>query len=295
MKPNKQDAGEPLLSLADVLSISGISKLVLHAWERRYGIEPARRSETGRRFYTADQAERLRLLKVCSDAGQRIGNLVTLPLEDLRRIEAADVARLRNAPMIAALQAMDGEDFRSMLQARAAAEGAEAFLDATALPLLREIGSLWSDGTLSIAAEHLASTKIKRLLGTMIDQCPPLASEAPRMLVATPTGEDHEIGALAATLVARLHGWSSLFLGPNLPPEEIASAAAAQHARCVCLSAINGKPARLEAALLSLRSHLADDVLLVTGGAAYATLPEIAGVAFMPHLDAFRSLIDAQR
>jgi DNA-binding transcriptional MerR regulator/methylmalonyl-CoA mutase cobalamin-binding subunit len=280
-----------LLNLAEVLSISGISKLVLHAWERRYGLEPAQRNETGRRFYTPEQAERFRLLKICSDAGHRIGTIVDFPLEDLRRLETSLVARRRNAPLIAALVSMKGEDFRDMLRTRADAEGPDGFLDATVLPLLRDIGSLWAEGNLSIAAEHLASTKVRRVLETMIDESPTPRAGAPRMLTATLSGEEHEIGALATTLVARLHGWDSLHIGANLPPEEVETAALARGVCCVCLSAVNGRPSRLEADLRQLRATLAEDIMLVVGGSAYAALPAIDGVLFLPHLDALRALL----
>lgn len=288
---NGKKGDKGLLTLAEVLSISGITKLVLHAWERRYGLEPAQRTETGRRFYTPDQAERLRLLKTCSDAGHRIGTIVDLPLDELRRIETTVIARRRNAPLITALATMNGEDFRDMLLTRADAEGPDGFVDATVLPLLRDIGTLWADGSLSIAAEHLASVKIKRVLGTMIDQCPSPRAGAPRMLTATLSGEEHEIGALAATLVARLHGWDSLHIGANLPPEEVEGAAMTRGVCCVCLSAVNGKPSRVETDLRRLRATLPDDIMLVIGGPAYAALPTIDGVLFLPHFDALRQFL----
>ncbi|PYB77088.1 MerR family transcriptional regulator [Rhizobium wuzhouense] len=290
-----ENCGQALLSLAEVLSISGITKLVLHAWERRYGIEPTQRSGTGRRFYTAEQAERLRLLKVCSDAGHRIGNLITLPLDELQRIETTQIERERNAPLIAAIRAMDGEAFRNLLLARAESEGPDVFLDTTALPLLRDIGNLWSEDELSIAAEHLATATLKRLLGTMFDTSPRPGADAPRLITATLSGEEHEIGALAAAWIARLHGWDSLCLGPNLPPEEVAAAAETRQARMVCISAVHGKPARLEAGLRQLRGALPRTIRLVTGGPAYAAMPALDGVSYLPHFDAFRQMVEAER
>jgi MerR family transcriptional regulator, light-induced transcriptional regulator len=295
MKHEGRGKGQDLLSLAEVLSISGLTKLVLHAWERRYGLQPEQRSDTGRRFYTVEQAERLRLLRVCSEGGQRIGNLIALPLEDLKRIEAAQSARLRNAPLIEALQALNGEDARAMLQARADAEGAEGFVDATAIPLLQQIGQLWAEGAMSVAAEHLASAKIRRVLGAMIDQGPEPTDDAPRMITATLEGEEHEIGALASTLIARLHGLNSLHLGTNLPQHEILAAARMRNVHYVCLSALVGKRSRLEADLRALRAALPKEILLVTGGPGYASMPALEGVVYIPHFDAFRSLIETKR
>jgi methylmalonyl-CoA mutase cobalamin-binding subunit len=114
------------------------------------------------------------------------------------------------------------------------------------------------------------------------------------MLAATLSGEDHEIGALAATLVARLHGWDSLHLGANLPPEEVEAAAVTRDVCCVCLSGITGKPARLEDDLRQLRATLPKEVSLLTGGPAYGALPAVDGVQFLPHFDALRQFLDTK-
>ncbi len=176
-----QDKGQRLIGMADALSASGITKLVLHAWERRYGLEPAERSPSGRRFYTSEQVERLRLLKTCTDGGYRIGNLVGLPTEALSRIEADLNARNALSEILEAVKAMDSDRLQALLLARAEEDMPEQFIRATALPLMREVGSLWASGEASIAAEHMTTAQIKRILGSLFDQCPPVASDAPRL------------------------------------------------------------------------------------------------------------------
>lgn len=102
--------------MAEALSASGMNKLLLHAWERRYGIEPAMRSLSGRRFYTPDKVERLRLLKSRSDSAYRIGPLVNLHLELLSQIKKGLKARTASAMamVVKALKqgrALAGSDF----------------------------------------------------------------------------------------------------------------------------------------------------------------------------------------
>jgi len=288
-----QDKGQRLIGLADALSASGITKLLLHAWERRYGIEPAERSASGRRFYTPDQVERLRLLKSCSDGGYRIGNLAELPTEALLRIEGELQARSALAEILEAVKAMDSDRLQTLLQARADRDTPEQFILATALPLMREVGSLWAAGDASIAAEHMTTAHIKRILGGLFDHCPPPSPDAPRLIATTPEREEHDIGALVTTLLARLRGWNAVFLGANLPAAEIAEAAQRFGVHCVCLSALTGRKAGLERNLQTLRSLLSSEIQIWIGGAAYRAVGSRPGVQYFPDLQPFLAALDA--
>lgn len=283
-----EDNGEEvLLGLSEVLQITGLTKLVLHAWERRYGLVPAGRSATGRRSYTLAQVERLRLLKACSDAGHRISSLVDLSYDDLMRLEEYHRARLSLLPLLEAVQDLDGDRLQSDLHARAKAEGPHGFVRRTALPLMQEVGDLWAKGTVTVAAEHLATAQLKRVLGGMLDDCPAPPPKAYRLIATTLEGEQHEIGALVATLVARLSDWDALFLGPNLPNAEICSAVRRRDADLVCLSALFGKKRNLEQQLRDLRQDLPAKTEIWIGGPAYAAIGIPQGVRYFPHLDSY--------
>ncbi len=295
MVRNRQRNEGALISLSDALSASGLTKLLLHAWERRYGISPAERTDTGRRFYTADQVERMRLLKACSEGGHRIGSLVPLSIDELSRIEDALKARQSLTEILAAVQAMDSDRLHALLQARADTEGPERFVRATVLPLMREVGALWEQGQMAVAAEHMTTAKVKRILGGLLDRCPVAQNDALRIVATTPEREAHDIGALVLTLLARLRGWNALFLGASLPANEIAEAANRRGARCVCLSALAGRRAPLTLHLRDLRSALPASTEIWVGGAAYAGIAPIDGVFYLSDLDAFVKALDAVR
>ena len=284
--------GEGLLGLSDVLAYSGLSKLVLHAWERRYGLAPEVRSHSGRRFYTRAQAERFKLLKLCTDAGYRIGSLIDVPQSQLARLIEAQSATAALGPLMDATEALDGEKLRALLQARADQDGPERFVRTTVFPLLQEIGARWATGGLSVAAEHLATATAKRILGSMMDRSGPAEAGAPCLIATTPEGEEHEIGAMVVALLARMRGWDTLFLGPNLPNRNIIEAALARGASHVCLSALHGKPGRLQRQLRDLRAGLPADIVIWTGGPGYAEMPEIEGVSFVSHIDDLAQRLD---
>jgi len=294
MRRDENGNGETLLSLADTLAESGLSKLVLHAWERRYGFKPANRSASGRRFYTAGQVERLRQLKTCSDAGYRIGALMPLTPETLLLLHEQVTATQGMAEIVEAAEALDNDTLQHMLQARAEAQDPETFIRRTALPLMHEVGTRWAAGRLSIAAEHMTTAQIKRILGSMFDRCAPPPRDAPRLIATTPEREEHDVGALIVTLVARLHGWNALFLGASLPAEEVAEAAHRRQARVVCLSALTGRGKALERHLLDLRTKLTATIGIWIGGYAYSSLQPIAGTTFLADLDAFTAALSEE-
>jgi methylmalonyl-CoA mutase cobalamin-binding subunit len=89
------------------------------------------------------------------------------------------------------------------------------------------------------------------------------------LIATTPAGQLHEFGALMAAVTATAIGWRSIYLGPNLPAEDIAAAARDRGARAVVLSVVypsDDPIIRLELKKLALL--LGDEIRLIVGGRA---------------------------
>jgi len=86
--------------------------------------------------------------------------------------------------------------------------------------VLEEMGERWTEGSLSILEEHMASERLSRILAQVSDQ---LSSRpgAPRLLLATAEGEEHTLGLSLAEMVIREHGWPVLWAGRKVPLSEI--------------------------------------------------------------------------
>ena len=111
----------------------------------------------------------------------------------------------------------------------------------------------------------------------------------------SPPSERHELGALLAAAGAAAEGWEVLYLGPDLPMEEIAAGARESGARAVGLSitfppddpAIPGELARL-------RRLLPDDTALLVGGRcapAYREAIDEAGGLVVENVSALRDTL----
>jgi methanogenic corrinoid protein MtbC1 len=144
--------------------------------------------------------------------------------------------------------------------------------------MLRRIGDEWHAGRLTIAQEHLASSTVHDILVEIMRSLA-RADRTARLVVATPPGERHAIGAALAGAAAAAEGWSVIYLGPDLPAGEIAAAAAATEARLVAVSVVYvDDRERMLGELRTLRSRLPAAVPVLVGGAGARPLAaELAG------------------
>jgi methanogenic corrinoid protein MtbC1 len=170
--------------------------------------------------------------------------------------------------------ALDAHALDAQLRRVVAREGLFWFLDTFVPAFMHDIGDAWADGSLSIAEEHLASRVVKTLILETV-RTAPVPAGAPRVLVATPSGDLHAVGAAMVAATATIEGWAVTYLGVDVPAADIVRAAASSGARVVALSAVyGGDPQRLVAELRAVRDQLPASVPLVLGGAAAAAAAE---------------------
>jgi DNA-binding transcriptional MerR regulator len=273
-------------ALGSVTRLTGLSPELLRAWERRHrAIEPLR-TRGGARRYRASDLERLRLLKAAVASGHRIGQLAGLSNAELEAIgrEAPQAPLDRHSEVLAALAVFDAAEAWRLLSLQLSALGALRFAREIALPLAREIGERWADGRLGVGNEHLATALLRSLLGSALL---PGASalRGARVVFATLSGERHELGLLMAALAAMGAGANPLYLGPDVPHDELARATAQSGAAALALSLVNPPTAELTRALAELRAALPAEIALWLGGAGAAQLTPPAGVERIASLE----------
>ena len=266
-------------SIAVAARRSGLSQHVIRAWEKRYGVINPLRTDTHRRLYTDEDIERLQLLRRATQAGHSIGNIASLPAELLRPLaaEAAivpaakspDTAEMLLAAALDAVKALDGGKLERLLQDGMVTLGRGLLTLRVIVPLIQHVGTEWERGTMRVAHEHCATSVIRTLLGSFV-HAHSQTNNAPVLIVTTPPGQLHELGALIAAAAASDRGWKVIYLGPSLPPEEIAGAFHQCKADALALSIIYpaddpGLPAHLR----TIR-HLLPNAPILAGGTAAA-------------------------
>jgi len=276
-------AGEAKYRVGMVSKMTGLSTHTLRMWEKRYAAVLPKRTDAGGRLYTDADVERLRLLHKLVQSGHSIGGIANLPDGDLRGMTAAAPAtsiqtasqhlpELRERVM-AAIERLRIQEAEQMLTSAALSTEPSEFLKSVVAPILVEIGERWKRGELRIAHEHACSTLMRGLLFSLMRLYP--ANDAQRrVVVGTPAKEDHELGAMMVAMLAAMHGWSVLYLGPDLPAEEIAYAVNDINADLLMLSVTNLRPKESQREIAAIESEISERVRILVGGPAAKVPPE---------------------
>ncbi len=291
---------------------SGLSTHLIRMWQKRYDAVSPHRSESNRRLYSEDEIERLKLLRAAVDAGHRIGDVARLSDDDLRHLVPAAVEvspPARDIPLpsrpddaihaaIEATLAMDGARLQQVLTQASATFGFRRALEQYFAPLAHRIGELWRDGVMTAAHEHFASAAIRTfLLGS--SRTFARSTGQATVVVVTPAGQLHEIGAVLVAAASGDLGWHVVFLGASLPAAEIAGAAIQHRARAVAVSIVYPPDdPQLPDELRALRRALPVDTQIIAGGrvaGAYAEVLREIGAVVVRDLRQFETELDKLR
>jgi MerR family transcriptional regulator, light-induced transcriptional regulator len=273
---------------------TGLTPEVIRVWERRYGAVRPERTPAGQRLYTDADVERLRLLRRATQGGRSISSVASLGEVELARLVRADdeagalltegggsglAGALDVEAALAYAKALDAVSLESLLRRSVAVHGTPPFLEHGVAPLMRRIGDEWHGGRMSPAQEHLATAVVERVLSSVLSTLAE-PSDGPVLVVATPAGERHEVGALLAAAAAAAEGWRVVYLGPDLPADAIAEAAIDAGADAVGLSVVLVEsPLRTIEELNEVRRLLPVSVPLLVGGAAASVVAGERGAA----------------
>ena len=130
--------------------------------------------------------------------------------------------------------------------------------------VMRTLGQRWAAGELEIHQERRASNRLAQALAQVASTMA-LAPDAPVCLLVVPEGELHTLGL--SLLEPCLHelGWSTLWLGRDLPNEEIARAVRERSPDAVAASGASGLS---ELHARAFVEALPEDPPLLLGGSA---------------------------
>ncbi len=297
---------------------TGLSPDVLRAWERRYGVVNPGRSAGSHRLYSDADIDRLTLIRQAMAGGRRIHQVARLTAQELLGLLEEDrQSRIAPAPVVkfearvtgegdafelgsflAAVQALDQPRLEALLADAALRLPAPSLVENLLTPLMTEIGDEWCAGRLRVAHEHMATAAVRSLLGGL--RSPQLPQPgSPELIVATPAGQQHELGALSVAILAEADGWLVTYLGANVPADDLASAARHRGARAVALS-INYPPddPQLPREFARLRRGLPQGVDVLAGGknaGTYRTALQSIGAFVFDDQPGFRRQLETLR
>ncbi len=280
-------SAEPTYSMRLVTRMTGLTADTVRAWERRYEAIVPRRTEGGTRRYSAKDVERLKLLRDASRRGHPLRDLARMDNAALRNLVEDRVQEERlssSGPVeeevfltryLEAIARFDEGRAYAILSRAAAVLEPREFVYSYVLPLLHRTGELWHSQALSVAEEHMISEQVRYLLHAL-HRRREAAPGAQMLLVATPPDHLHEFGAMVGAYLVAANGHRQLYLGPNVPWDDLADAATRAKANVVVLSVVRSVS---EAEARRMRKELTQLALHVE---VWLGVPEGHGLSGMP-------------
>jgi len=294
--------------------LSGLSPYVIRAWEKRYGVVEPERTESNRRLYSNEEVEHLRLLRRLTEQGYPIGSIAGMSTGELRLLleaeEGSGVSDGKSAgggataqkhmreELLRLAKKLDGVGMERMLVEGSVVFSHRALLEEVIIPLVQDVGRGWKDGSIRIAHEHVATAAVRNMLTNLLYEAN-VSPDARSMVVSTPQGQAHELGALIGANIAVMSGWDVVWLGPDLPADEIAASARDVDAAVVLLSVVYPPDdPRIHTELADLASMLPPDVSIVVGGRSavgYRDTIEQVGGCLIESMDHLWEYLDRRR
>ena len=245
-RPAEQAPSGSHFSIKAVAQATGLTVETLRAWERRYEVVQPTRDASGRRTYSASDVARLRLLRTATELGHTISRLAELGNDELAKLVAdcgghARTTRARGQAYaeraLDAAMNSDPSGVEEVLTSAIALLPPNEVIHSVVVPLVREIGERWHRGEVSIAQEHMVTDIVRRLV-ISASRGYLRADNSPSLVLATLSGERHEIGLLMCSWLAAMRRYHTHYLGVDCPPAEIARFALEVDASAVLVSIV---------------------------------------------------------
>lgn len=230
--------------IKSVAALIGLSTSTLRAWERRYGLLSPGRTASGYRVYTDEDVARLTRIKSLLENGFKISEAIALmkceaPSLTPSNAPSESLEEIRSE-LLESLLALDRSGATRVTE-RMTALTFERRLDEVLLPVLRELGDCWVRGEASVAQEHFASAFIREKLIGMLHELDSGTAGGAEAVCAGIPGEAHEMGLIAAAIHLSLRGWRVIYLGMDLPYEELETVLAARRPALLCTSLMRSR------------------------------------------------------
>jgi DNA-binding transcriptional MerR regulator len=237
------DARSPELQVPRVAltwSVGGVAERLdlapstLRTWDRRYGIGPSQRTEGGHRRYDEVDIQRVRLMAQLTGRGVPAGTAARVATS----VDAAGLASALapstgpptgthpGAPsaveaIVSSAAALDADGLARIYQRVTRESDLVAAWTSVLAPALRKIGERWSEGTLGVDSEHLASELLVTELRSLTRANRARVGGRREVVLASADDEQHYLPLVAVEAELSLQGIGCLFLGPRVPAEAL--------------------------------------------------------------------------
>jgi DNA-binding transcriptional MerR regulator len=214
-------------STSQIEVLTGISAHKLRIWERRYGFLKPMRTKTNIRFYSEEQLKKLLNVGILTRNGIRISKIDKMTEGDIHENVTNILSNISSEnhdeiyALVLHMMNFNEKEFQSVFQRCVIRKGFLNTILEVIYPFLNQIGILWGTNKIIASQEHFISNLIRQKLITAIDSLPMPSENAPSIALVLLDNEDHEIGLLLSSFIAKNMGWHVFYFGQRVPSSEL--------------------------------------------------------------------------
>jgi MerR family transcriptional regulator, light-induced transcriptional regulator len=235
-------------TIKDLERLSGIKAHTIRIWEKRYGLIEPERTQTNIRSYCDAELKKLLNISILNRNGFKISKIAVLSTDEI----ANSIHKITENPTDAESQIenlsiamidLDETKFEKILSRAIIQLGFEDSIIKIVNPFLIRIGIMWQTGSINPAQEHFISNLIRQKMMVAIDsQIPDETPVSKTFLLFLPEGENHELALLFANYIIRKRGHRVIYLGQNVPINDLKEIIRFKHIDYLFTSIITAAP-----------------------------------------------------
>ena len=289
---------ESLISIGELSKLTGITTHTLRMWEKRYGNPKAHRLPSGHRRYPKKDIPRFRAIVKALDSGYRASKVVTGTLEQLNSLmglqpfigasSTLGVSEDENLILqnkvikswIQYVNVYDDDHLLHSFHSEWGKSGGLKFILDYVVPFLENIGNAWEEKELTIAHEHFATECLVGFISEKWRQTN-VRKNGPKVLITTLPGEPYNLGSLMCAVVTSVTKSKVLYLGTDMPLDEIIKTTNKYNPQVVAISISHSMSSEFsEDCLFKLRGDVDKKTKVVTGGmGSPCNIPDVIPVS----------------
>ena len=214
-------------TIKDLENISGIKSHTIRIWEKRYNLLEPKRTETNIRYYSHQNLQKLLNVVLLSNNNYKISKIAKMSDEEILIYsrEVANITAINDEAIIALKLAMlkfDKEMFNAAYHKLLIKKTFREVFKEVFIPFLNHVGLLWQTGTLMPAHEHFISNLIAQKIHINTENLQYGIKKSKKTYVLfLPENEIHELGLLYLNYELVLRGNQTIYLGQNLPLDNL--------------------------------------------------------------------------
>ena len=214
-------------TIKDLENISGVKSHTIRIWEKRYNLLEPKRTETNIRYYSHQNLQKLLNVVLLSNNNFKISKIAKMSDEEIlmHSREVANVTAINDEAIIALKLAMlkfDKAMFNATYHKLLIKKTFREVFKDVFIPFLNHVGLLWQTGTLLPAHENFIANLIAQKIHINTENLQYEIKKSKKTYVLfLPENEIHELGLLYINYELVLRGNQTIYLGQNLPLDNL--------------------------------------------------------------------------